>query len=211
MNKLSIVLLSSLSVLGGCINTADTWVRPEVTLSSERTDTTLVLNTEGVLSTAHLRALDQFRNAWRAKPGERLELTTAADAELVAIEAAEWLTKRGMAPTLKRDLVLPSGAIHLAVVRYQTQIPQCGKWEQATDPNFSNTPQLDFGCSNARNLGLMVADPADLAAPAGIGESTGWEAAAAIERYRTYQDTNSSGDANHRSSFGGEQVEGGKQ
>ena len=41
-------------------------------------------------------------------------------------------------------------------------LPDCPDWRKASNHNYSNTSQANFGCANETNLGLMVADPRDL-------------------------------------------------
>ncbi len=55
---------------------------------------------------------------------------------------------------------LDQGEVGLTVIKVMAILPDCNQ-PQPLEPN---TPDFDgaFGCSNAYNLGLMVADPADL-------------------------------------------------
>ena len=41
--------------------------------------------------------------------------------------------------------------------------PDCPDWRQSPEHNFSNHDSANFGCATEVNLGLMVADPRDLA------------------------------------------------
>ena len=45
------------------------------------------------------------------------------------------------------------------------KVPECGDWSSGVTYNWSNRRHGNFGCSNQRNLGLMVEDPGDLAKP----------------------------------------------
>ena len=64
-------------------------------------------------------------------------------------------------------------------------MPGCPNWTR--DPGFDplNLPLSNLGCANAFNLGLMVADPADLASTLPTSPSDGTREAEAIARYRT--------------------------
>lgn len=70
----------------------------------------------------------------------------------------------------------PDG-IHLTV-------PGCPDWTKPTRTNYSNSVHSNFGCADATNFGLMVADPADVWAGRNPGPADGTYAAGAIERYR---------------------------
>lgn len=41
-------------------------------------------------------------------------------------------------------------------------VPECGQWPERINPDFRNQNTANFGCSVTRNIGLMVANPADL-------------------------------------------------
>ena len=59
--------------------------------------------------------------------------------------------RRPMRPSIRRD-------------RYLVTLPPCPNWSKpaAGAGDFTNTPSSNFGCAAAVNLGLMVANPADL-------------------------------------------------
>ena len=72
---------------------------------------------------------------------------------------------------------VPASAIHVQLVsegdpdtitlsyeRYTAVVPTCGDWSTRMDFNPRNTDYANFGCAQQHNLGVMVADPADLAA-----------------------------------------------
>ncbi|WP_162140997.1 CpaD family pilus assembly lipoprotein [Fodinicurvata sediminis] len=64
--------------------------------------------------------------------------------------------------------------------------PECGDWTNPGGSGHNMASLSNLGCSNERALGLMVADPKDLASPARNPEATGSEhALGAIERYRS--------------------------
>lgn len=77
----------------------------------------------------------------------------------------------------RRVEVLVTGA---AVV-----LPGCPDWSR--EPGFDplNLPLSNLGCANAVNLGLMVADPGDLASRRPLSAADGTREAEAIVRYRT--------------------------
>ncbi len=52
--------------------------------------------------------------------------------------------------------------VTISYERYSAVLPTCGDWSSPMDFNPINTAYPNFGCVQQRNLGLMVADPADL-------------------------------------------------
>ena len=53
--------------------------------------------------------------------------------------------------------------ITLSYERYTAVVPACGDWSTRMDFNPNNRDYPGFGCAQQHNLGVMVADPADLA------------------------------------------------
>jgi pilus assembly protein CpaD len=51
--------------------------------------------------------------------------------------------------------------VTLSYQRYDVTLPSCGDWSTSMTFNASNTDYPAFGCAQQRNLGLMLADPAD--------------------------------------------------
>lgn len=162
------------------------WVRPQVEVYSTPTGNARLLNRPALES--HREQLNTFLQQWDKARGDRLWLSYHPDARNAARDIAQWLADRGHAPMIKEDPLLPDSGLHLEVMHYQARLPECGHWKNAGDANFENRPWPGFACSNTRNLGLMVADPADLQAPAGTGYGSGLEAAMAVNRKRNAHD-----------------------
>ncbi len=55
--------------------------------------------------------------------------------------------------------------IRVAYLRYVAEPPQCGDWSTNLANEPMNVPYPNLGCANQRNLGVMVANPADLLGP----------------------------------------------
>lgn len=62
-----------------------------------------------------------------------------------------------------------SGPVMVSFERYLVRLPECRGWGVESSYNPSNSPHVNFGCATQRNLGMMVANPAHLVAPAGQG------------------------------------------
>jgi pilus assembly protein CpaD len=77
------------------------------------------------------------------------------------------------------------GGVSVTATSLEVVLPGCPDWSR--DPGFDprNLPLSNLGCANAYNLGLMVADPADLAPRRALAPADGSREADAVLRYRT--------------------------
>ncbi len=85
-------------------------------------------------------------------------------------------------------------AVKVIVRRYVVTVPGCPDWTGRPGISYGNTPSSNFGCANAINLGLMVADPGDIVAGRHPGLMDGEFIARSIERYRKGETTPLEGD-----------------
>jgi pilus biogenesis lipoprotein CpaD len=75
------------------------------------------------------------------------------------------LIAAGVPASAIRVMMTEEGApntVTLSYERYSAVLPTCGDWSTPMDFNPMNTAYPNFGCDQQRNLGQMVADPADL-------------------------------------------------
>jgi len=75
------------------------------------------------------------------------------------------LIAAGVPASAIRVMMTAEGApntVTISYERYSAVLPTCGDWSTPMDFNPLNTEYPNFGCVQQRNLGLMVADPADL-------------------------------------------------
>jgi pilus assembly protein CpaD len=77
------------------------------------------------------------------------------------------------------------GSVRVLVGRYVVTPPTCNNWSKDPHDDFLNMPGSQFGCATARNLGLMVADPADLVMGRNPGLADGDLEARRLEKFRT--------------------------
>lgn len=75
--------------------------------------------------------------------------------------------------------------VAVVVNRYVVTTPRCPDFSKAPEYNYTNTTGSNFGCASAHNLGVMVADPADLARGRPTGAQDGTQAVLGVQRYRT--------------------------
>src|SRR5262249_55713465 len=77
-----------------------------------------------------------------------------------------------------------SDRVTLVVEHAVVDLPNCPDWSK--DPNdYTGAVASNFGCATATNLGLMVADPQDLAGGRAFGPADGTLAASTFHDYRT--------------------------
>lgn len=82
-------------------------------------------------------------------------------------------------------------AIVLNYERFTVRVPECGDFSKASPYNPRNTPHTNFGCATQRNLGLMVANPADLAGMTTFEPRDATRSALVIRSYRQGDTTQS--------------------
>jgi hypothetical protein len=78
-----------------------------------------------------------------------------------------------------RVMQTPNGAVAIP--------PTCPSWATETSDPFDNQPIPQFGCSNARNLALMVEQPDDLVKGRPLGPARASTTVGAIRRYDNNQ------------------------
>jgi pilus assembly protein CpaD len=82
---------------------------------------------------------------------------------------------------------VPRNALLVVVERYVVTPPDCPNWTKSQSDDHENAHNSNFGCSDATNLGLMVADPRDLVIGRQLGPAGAAQAGLAIQRYRAGQ------------------------
>lgn len=151
----------------------------------------------GVLDAVGTAAIDRLLSEAAPASGNVVRLSVPGGREAPAtfdrttlqrlenIRAA--LADRGYASALAdsdvaRVAPLDDDEIGLAVVKAMAVLPDCGQ-PQPLEPD---PPQFErgFGCSTAYNLGVMVADPADLERGRPLDPTDAERASASVLRYR---------------------------
>ncbi|MGO8918100.1 MAG: CpaD family pilus assembly lipoprotein [Stellaceae bacterium] len=74
--------------------------------------------------------------------------------------------------------------ILVVVERYVVTPPNCPNWTAPAVGDHGNQPGSNFGCADATNFSLMVADPRDLVIGRTLDPAQGDAAFAAVSRYR---------------------------
>lgn len=75
--------------------------------------------------------------------------------------------------------------VEVIVERYVVIPPSCADFSQPIGNSLQEFPHSNFGCADAVNFGMMVANPRDLIRGRPLGDSDGTVIAAGVARYRT--------------------------
>jgi pilus assembly protein CpaD len=107
------------------------------------------------------------------------------------------------------DAALPRDSAEFRLERHLVTFPRCPNWSSEPQ-NWSNRASSNFGCANTTNLGLMVADPADLVGGRTLGPADGTHEALGVRRYRSGNPTplSASGTSDYQASGAGQQSAG---
>ncbi len=108
---------------------------------------------------------------------ERRAATVSDFLALNSIDARDVLTRVGDSP-------FTNNAVTVVVRRHLVALPACPDWTDKPGDNSTNQPMSNWSCATATNLGLMVADPGDLARGREPGYADGERQATSIENYR---------------------------
>src|SRR3546814_7089362 len=84
--------------------------------------------------------------------------------------------------SVTRVAALQPGEVGLTLTKIVAVLPDCNQ-PQPLEPNVPDQ-ERGFGCSTAYNLGVMVADPADLARGRTLDPADAERSALSVQRYR---------------------------
>lgn len=109
-----------------------------------------------------------------------------------ASELQRALQGRGIAvapPALLDPGMAAPGTVFVAATRYVATPPSCPDWSKRSETDHDNLPPSNFGCATERNLGVMLADPADLVRGRDHAGQDGDASTLGIQRYRAGKTT----------------------
>ena len=138
------------------------------------------------LSAAQARRLEQLVRYGAIRPADRVEIAAAGSEGLARARVgaiSEALLRYGIVATARRLPGVPPNRAVVAIGRYAVTLPPCPNWSKSPSTDFTNELSSDFGCADAINLGMMAANPADLAGGRTLGPALGRPEVAAVERY----------------------------
>ena len=141
------------------------------------------------LAAGEADSLASFLDQAEVAGGDHVFFQPASDDKLAAARIGQLtrqLVRRGIGATTLPPAGNIVAADHMAIVveRYVVTPPACPNWSKAPTGDHSNGLASNFGCADATNLGLMVADPRDLLVGRPLGPPRGDPALYGYARYR---------------------------
>ena len=109
---------------------------------------------------------------------------------------AQLLTALGLRPEQISQRAVEPGPIEIAAPVWQAKVPECGHWQQDLTWDQSNRNTDNFGCAVTRNMGLMIADPADLVRARESSARSGTRAVDVLDKYGQGKATSSAAEPN---------------
>ncbi len=127
------------------------------------------------LSPGEAAQLDRFFRSYLTNGRGQLVVTVSGDdsAPGETLAKGKRVVERARAAGLRPgEIVLTvetvatdgGGQLTLSYDAYVVRVPECGDWSKGSSYDFRNTEYSNYGCSVQRNVGLMIANPADLVA-----------------------------------------------
>ena len=159
---------------------------------------------ETQLSDTESAGINAFLASENIGPGKNVTLeapsASTAETDRVAHRLAtvrSLLEQQGVTVTVAPPAApgaMPSDQIQLIASRAMVSNPDCPGYNQSVSSyDRFGRPNMNLGCSNEINLGLMVADPSDLVRGRALAPADADRSALAVERYRTRADDKASG------------------
>jgi len=181
--------------LAGCTPPVSEWSDSEASKQIRVDYVRLQHDTAFVPGSADLAAgeadsLASFLDQAEVAGGDHVFFQPASDDKLVAARIGQLtrqLSRRGIgATTVPPDGSSTVAADHMTVVveRYVVTPPDCPNWSKPAMGDHSNGMPSNFGCADATNLSLMIADPRDLLVGRSLGPPRGDPALYGYARFR---------------------------
>lgn len=140
------------------------------------------------LSAREAARLDGLVATGVIRPADRVTITISGPPGLAerraAVLASALLAYGIVADTLPPEAAPANHAV-IGVGRYTVALPPCPNWSSPPGAEYTNAHMSNWGCAAATNLGLMVANPADLVSGRPLGRVEAQPAVAAVQRYMT--------------------------
>jgi pilus assembly protein CpaD len=189
MNTNHIIPAIGLLLLAGCAPASsytETEAPKRITLDTSTTQLDLRFAPgSAALALPDAARLRQAAASGGIKQTDRVTIAAAgtpypAKERVAAVSAL--LLHYGIVPVSGAREAPPNHAI-VAVERTLVTLPPCPNWSRRPNSDFDNQASSNFGCATETNLGMMVANPSDLASGLPLGPAAGEPAAAAVNRY----------------------------
>lgn len=194
-------------VLAGCAEndeprriTLATWKQsdpiPQPQLNQVPVQHTVVVTPTGEVSETEREALAIFLRRNGIGPGNRVTLSSSLPADgdtealgrrLAAVRSALasfGLSAATLPPGTGAGAQHPSGTVTVTAHVLAVVPPTCPGYNTPITLDLEHRPVISPGCSNAANLGMMLANPADLQNGQALAPADGEATTLAIQRYR---------------------------
>lgn len=140
------------------------------------------------LSPAQAAQLNCLGASGSISAADRVTVATAgtpylAEQRIASVSAV--LLRYGIVVIGAQPSGMPPNHAVVEVTRTLVTLPACPNWSKRSQPDYANQPSSNFACASETNLGLMVANPTDLASARSLSPANGQPAAAAVQRYLT--------------------------
>ena len=95
----------------------------------------------------------------------------AGGGQAEALDKGKWIVDHAMARGLRRDEVAlivdteASGQVLVSYVTHVVTVPECGNWYYESSHDLLNRSHPNYGCALQHDVGLVIANPADLVEP----------------------------------------------
>ena len=183
---LSLIALPLAWALAGCVTDYTKAEAPNnltVDSAQSRVDVSFV---PGSARLTQPNAIQQLVASGRIRPMDRVTIAASGAAGLAGQRTA--VISRGLlAYGIVADaLPLGTAPLNHAVIgigRYAVTLPPCPNWSSPPQAEYTNALDSNWGCAAATNLGLMVANPADLVSGRTLAPAYATPAVTAVTRY----------------------------
>jgi len=132
--------------------------------------------------------LDRMVLTGNILPSDRVEIGVAGPPTLAQRRAAaisRELLRYGIVAQASPLAAASANRAVVSIGRYAVSLPTCPNWSQPPAADFTNALSSYYGCADATNLGLMVANPADLVSGRPFSGANAQTASNAMQRYLT--------------------------
>jgi pilus assembly protein CpaD len=121
-------------------------------------------------------------------PSDRVTVAAGGPPALAAARFASISSELTRYGIIVSELPLANVAADRAIIqsgRYLVTLPACPNFSKQASLDYTNTLSSNYGCADKVNLGLMIAQPADLAEGRPLGLADAIPASAAVQRYQS--------------------------
>ena len=132
--------------------------------------------------------LDRLVAIGTIRPADRVTIAAAGPpglAEQRMSGISRELLRFGIVADAAPAETVPANHAIIDVGRYTVTLPACPNWSESPTAEYTNAFRSNWGCAEATNLGLMVANPADLVSGRPLAEADAMPASDAVRNYLT--------------------------